>query len=214
MWLRFWNPATRTISKKLGSCRVDGLVHYSNLKFGYDSSTDIYKVVYFLPETTNVRIFNLGDNVWRNIQNSPVTSRGFQEMPFVIPNLSVLKDCLCFCHDFKQTRFVIWQMKEFRVEESWTQFLKISYHNLQIDNNFNYLNFYVSTIRLSEKNDTLLLKTSCESSAILYNWRDKSIKRIKKSWWFNVQDYVESLVTLLFMAARLEVVGKLTTKHL
>jgi hypothetical protein len=48
MWLRFWNPATRTISKKPGSCRVDSLVHYSNLKFGYDSSTDIYKVVYFL----------------------------------------------------------------------------------------------------------------------------------------------------------------------
>lgn len=40
-----------------------------------------------------------------------------------------------------------------------------------------------------------LLKTSCESSAILYNRRDKSVKRIKKSWWFNVQDYVESLVT-------------------
>ena len=117
--------------------------------------------------------------------------RGFQEVPFVIPNLSVLKDCLCFCHDFKQTHFVIWQMKEFRVEESWTQFLKISYHNLQIDNNFNYLNFYVSTICPSEKNDTLLLKTSCESSAILYNWRDKSVKRIKKSWimlkaWFRI----------------------------
>jgi len=251
MWFRFWNPATRTISEKLGSCRVDGQVHYSNLKFGYDSSTDIYKVVYFLPETTNVRIFNMGDNVWRNIQNSPVAHhlynmnvvhlsgsfnwlaihnynnddydckdinnieqfviisldlgtethsqllppQGFQEVPFVIPNLSVLKDCLCFCHDFKQTHFVIWQMKEFRVEESWTQFLKISYHNLQIDHDFNYFNIYLSTICLSEKNDTLLLTTNCESSAILYNWRDNSAKRIDKSWWFNVHDYVESLVT-------------------
>ncbi|XP_058758212.1 uncharacterized protein LOC131631434 [Vicia villosa] len=45
--------------------------------------------------------------------------QGFYDVPFVEPDLSVLTDCLCFSHDFKKTCFIIWQMKEFGVEESW-----------------------------------------------------------------------------------------------
>ncbi|XP_039683886.1 F-box/kelch-repeat protein At3g06240 [Medicago truncatula] len=69
-WLRFWNPATRTISEKLDG--DDGLGFPFNFTFGYDNSTETYKVVYFTPKTTNVRVFSLGNNVWRDIQNSPV----------------------------------------------------------------------------------------------------------------------------------------------
>jgi len=189
-WLRFWNPATRTISEKL-DCD-DGLGFPSHFTFGYDNSTETYKVVYFTRKTTNVRVFSLGVNVWRNIQDSPMIHKhgpmkvvhvrgsvnwfaihnyigyhynckgitidqfviisldlgtethakllpphGFSEVPFVIPNLSVLNDYLCFSHDFKQTHFVIWQMKEFGVQESWTPLFKISYHNIQRDYHFN-----------------------------------------------------------------------------
>ncbi|AES79312.1 F-box and associated interaction domain protein [Medicago truncatula] len=60
-----------TISEKLDL--DDGLDFPSHFKFGYDNSTETYKVVYFTPETTNVRVFSLGVNVWRNIQDSPMT---------------------------------------------------------------------------------------------------------------------------------------------
>jgi len=69
-WLRFWNPATRTISEKLHG--DDGLGFPCNFTFGYDNSTETYKLVYFTPKTTNVRVFSLGNNIWRDIQNSPV----------------------------------------------------------------------------------------------------------------------------------------------
>ncbi|MCI04923.1 F-box/kelch-repeat protein, partial [Trifolium medium] len=46
---------------------------------------------------------------------------GFDEMPHFHPTLQVMMDSLCFSHDFKGTQFVIWQMNEFRVQDSWTQ---------------------------------------------------------------------------------------------
>jgi hypothetical protein len=110
-----------------------------------------------------------------------------------MPNLSVLNDYLCFSHDFKQTHFILWQMREFGVEDSWTQFLKISYHNLQI-NVYWYLSLF--PLCLSEKNDTLLLINNSESEAILYNWRENIARRIDKPLQFTYgKDYVESLVS-------------------
>ena len=61
-------------------------------------------------------------------------------------------------------------MNQFRVENSLTKFLKISYHNLQ-DDHF-YFDFYMVPLCLSEKSDTLLLTKNCESRTILYNWRE------------------------------------------
>jgi F-box interacting protein len=251
-WFRFWNPATRTISEKLGYChkRPDSLRPLFNFTLGYDKSKDTFKLVSFFPKTTNIKILSLSDNVWRNIQNSPVAyhnyetgvvqlsgsvnwlaicnyfdnydckdiaieqfviisldldtethtkmlpPQGFNEVPFVVPNLSLLKDCLCFSHDFKQTHFVTWQMKLFGVEESWTQLLKVSYHNLQKDYHFNdSSDFHVLPVFLSEKNDTLLLTNNFKSQAILYNRRDNRTEWINRLRWFNRMDYVESLVS-------------------
>ncbi|XP_058756987.1 F-box protein At1g11270-like [Vicia villosa] len=241
MCFSFWNPATRTISEKLGySSEHKDLHRPHNLIFGYDDSTGTYKVVYFISHTTQVRVFSLGHNVWRNIQNSPLDHEcimnvvqlsgsfiwlanhnyigkkivivslnlgteihtqllpppSFDDEPIINPNLSVLKDCLCFSHDFNQTHFVIWQMKEFGVEDSWTQFLKISYHNnLQIDDPYDEFNYSLLPLFLLEKKDTLLLtNTYQQRQIILYNWRDNSVKRINKSWPFHSKNYVESLV--------------------
>jgi len=70
MWLRFWNHATRAISDKLGHY-PDDYTGYQ-VAFGYDNSTDTYKVVYFYKQTA--RVFSLGDNVWRNIESLPFGS--------------------------------------------------------------------------------------------------------------------------------------------
>ncbi|XP_012568752.1 F-box/kelch-repeat protein At3g23880-like [Cicer arietinum] len=71
IWLRFWNPATRIISEKLGSYNQPRQ-HYKRLRctFGYDNSTHTYKVVAF--NSREIKVFTLGDNNWRNIQSLPV----------------------------------------------------------------------------------------------------------------------------------------------
>jgi len=248
-WLRLWNPATRTISKKF-DCD-DGLGSPFHFTFGYDNSTETYKVVYFTPNTTNVRVFSLGVNVWRNIQNSPMIHHhgrmkvvhvrgsvnwlaihnytgdynckgitieqfviisldlcteahtkllppnGFSEVPFVIPKLSVLNDYLCFFHDFKQTHFVIWQMKEFGVQESWTRLFKISYQNIQNDYHFDDLCRGLLPLCLLEKNDKLLMTINdfLHRRPILYNLRDNKGEMINIAWWSNGMNYVESLIS-------------------
>jgi len=246
-WVRFWNPATRTISEKLGYTIHKNLDFHHNLTFGYVNSTDTYKVAYLVPNTNNVRVLCMGDNVWRNIQNSPMDHgysmnvvnlsesihwlairdyrshydsnnitiqqfviisldlgnethsqllppQGLTEVPIVVPYLSVLKDCLCFSYDYKQTHFVIWEMKEFGVEDSWTRLFKISYDNLQIYDHLNDSEFHLFPLFLSEKTGALLLTNDLESQAILYNWRYNKVERVNKPW-FNNMNYVESLVS-------------------
>jgi len=62
--------------------------------------------------------------------NQYLLPRGFDEVPPAIPTIGVLGDRLCFSYCYKEIEFVIWEMKKFGVEDSWTPFLKISYHNL------------------------------------------------------------------------------------
>jgi F-box interacting protein len=76
---RFWNPATRTISDKLGYFREDMNLKFWKFTFGYDNSTDTYKVVAlhwgykFIAEeiqvTKELRVFSFGNNIWGNIQS-------------------------------------------------------------------------------------------------------------------------------------------------
>lgn len=77
MWLRLWNPATRTISNKLGFLYdSDYNWCFWNLVFGYDNSTHTYKVVALDCDGIDgkVRVYIFGDKVWTSIQNFPVTA--------------------------------------------------------------------------------------------------------------------------------------------
>lgn len=76
MWLRFWNPATRKISDKIGYLHADNYRQNSWLfVFGYDDSTNTYKIValncedFLRKPKANMSIFSLGDNVWRSIKS-------------------------------------------------------------------------------------------------------------------------------------------------
>ncbi|CAL5191992.1 unnamed protein product [Lathyrus oleraceus] len=263
-WLNFYNPATNTISKKLGYFK-DYCKHryfFSRYAFGYDSLTDNYKVVAVrlvgdgeigdgVSETqlrTEVRVFSLRDNVWRDIQGFPVgplrltlpsenhgvylngslnwlalrncygadrfyhsnditldqfviisldlgaethvqlmPPRGLEEVPLIEPTISVLVDSLCFCHDFKQTCLVIWQMREFGVGESWTQLYRIKYQNLQ------HIGCWLP-LHISHNKNTLVLANRRELLAI-YDWTNNTVEIItNKPRWAFCKDYVESLV--------------------
>ncbi|XP_058779736.1 F-box/kelch-repeat protein At3g23880-like [Vicia villosa] len=107
----------------------------------------------------------------------------FDEVPPVAPTIGVLGDCLCFSYCYKETDFIIWQMNKFGVQDSWTQFLKISYHNLQIDYDYSdedmKYNFELVPLFLSKDGDTLVLESSQEHPEILYNWRNGRVERTK-----------------------------------
>ena len=115
---------------------------------------------------------------------------GFVEVRPVEPFVTVLMDCLCFFHRFKGTHFVLWRMMEFGVQESWTQFLKISFQDLQIDYGisdsleYGYSQLFLFPLYLSESDDTLIMASNQqgygddENHAILYNWRDKRLSKL------------------------------------
>ncbi|KAL5058086.1 hypothetical protein RYX36_029690 [Vicia faba] len=110
--------------------------------------------------------------------------RGFVEVPRFQPGLHVLMDCLCFSHDFKGTESVIWKMKDFGVQESWTQLFRIEYLKIYHD-----LNFYKGSefgtpllpLHLSKNGDTLILANYKDDRAIIYNQRDNGVERIRIS---------------------------------
>ncbi|AES80285.2 F-box/kelch-repeat protein At3g23880 [Medicago truncatula] len=274
-----WNPSTKKISHKFGNFSEFNFPRSADFgfAFGCDDSTDIYKVVAFRylrdQLKSEVRVLNLGDDVWRNIESFPLTplclSHGdnhvylsgtinwlaihdeywynvsnvkditvdqfvivsldlgtetynqyrlppsFDEVPPARPIVGVLEDCLCFCYCYKETDFIVWQMKKFGVEDSWTQFLRISYHSLQIDYDYSFeytkYKFQLVPLLLSEDGDTLIMKCSQEHQAILYNRRCNTVERTNITTsrrtitddrsgdhvnWEWIKNYVESLVSI------------------
>ncbi|AES87590.1 F-box protein interaction domain protein [Medicago truncatula] len=128
--------------------------------------------------------------------------RGFNKVSRHQPKLAVLMDCLCFGHDYEETYFVIWQMKDFGVQSSWIQLFKITYQN--------FFSYYCDFAReskwldflplcLSKNGDTLILANNQENEAFIYNRRDDRVEKIgitnKNMLWFEAWDYVESLVS-------------------
>jgi len=267
-----WNPATRTISEKLGFFRdKKRLEDTFNFNFGFDYLTGTYKLVALYAKrnkgivneglwVSKVKFFNLGDNYWRNILSFPwvplpenegvhlsgtinwlsipggygtiyvdeifkasithvdqfvivsvdlstetdtrlLLPTGFDEVPYVEPSLRVLMDCLCFSHDYKKTEFVIWQMREFGVQESWTQLFRIEYLHLQRHIPFSdyFLDYMEADIPLLplylfKNEDTLMLRHNGDNGIIIYNMRDKTAEMIGLSrYWYCPFDYVESL---------------------
>ncbi|XP_058741764.1 F-box/kelch-repeat protein At3g23880-like [Vicia villosa] len=280
-WFWLWNPATRTLSEKLGTFQeyvYDTIYQTCKFTFGCDISSGNYKVVALsrvevreentLSVRSQFRVMSLGDNRWRtfqycasipvcliypqinnglhlngtvnwlalpkyikpsskydwksidNAQQFVIVSLdlssetctqfllppGFEEVPCFQPALNVLMDCLCFSHDFKGIQFVIWQMKEFGVQESWTMLFKINYFDIQmlypnIDNisdTTTKCGTLLLPLYLSKNGDTLILANYAEDLAMIYNQREKTVKRIRianKLCLFSTMDYVESLVS-------------------
>lgn len=86
-------------------------------------------------------------------------------------------------------------MKEFEIEKSWTQFLKITYQDLDIHDKYKY---FLAPMCLFE-NGIALVQGEKDGilHVIVYNSYENIIKktRLEKrtNWMFN-QNYVESLV--------------------
>lgn len=116
------------------------------------------------------------------------------------PTLGVLMDCLCLFHDYKITHFVVWQMKDFGVQNSWTQLLKVSYQDIQMYDARRYHS--LSFLRMHDNGDILItVEHNHQLQAILYNQRDDRVQPVKTFCniynlrMARVMDYVESLVS-------------------
>ncbi|XP_004492391.1 F-box/kelch-repeat protein At3g23880-like [Cicer arietinum] len=122
---------------------------------------------------------------------------GFDEVPFIPPILSVLRDCLCFSYDSNKTEFVLWQMKEYGVHESWTPLLSISYRNIKT--NYIHDDFQMTCLYMND--DKAVFAFGDRHWAVIYNMRDKIMEVVEVvnkdiDWFSGAKDFVESLVSV------------------
>jgi len=119
----------------------------------------------------------------------------FDEVPYFAPIVCVLMECLCFTYCSKEYNFTIWQMREFRVEKSWTKLLKFSYLNYFFYGYNGYC--YFLPLHVFENGDILILASDDQRRVILYNKRDNRVVKIVHYdlYWFFIEHYVESLVS-------------------
>ncbi|XP_020229884.1 F-box/kelch-repeat protein At3g23880 [Cajanus cajan] len=248
-WVRFWNPATRIMSEDsphivLFASEYQNEPYYLKFGFGFDDSSDTYKVVMILLDFQShkreTRVLIMGDSSWKktltcslfplpdqvvgqlvsgtlnwlalsSIGNGPycyqwdsvtidelvifsydlkndtyrylLMPHGLLEVPPRKPYLGVLKGRLCLSLDYKKTHFVVWLMREFGNEKSWTQILNVSYDHHQPRLGFP-LKFM--PLFMSENEDILLLADEGGSQFVVYNLRDN---RIDHTHGFNVRSY-------------------------
>ncbi|KAG5028447.1 hypothetical protein JHK87_011961 [Glycine soja] len=122
---------------------------------------------------------------------------GLSEVSFPEPRLGVLKGYLCLSCDHGRTHFVVWLMREFGVEKSWTQLLNVSYEHLQLDQ-FPFPSTSMIPLFMSEDEDVMLLASYGRKEFVLVNKRDNRMDDIGgfdgKYYWPYSYDYVPSLV--------------------
>ena len=100
----------------------------------------------------------------------------FDEAHPHMPMVCVLMDCLCFTHHSEGNNFVIWKMREFAVEESWTKWLKFSYKD-QLDD-FSDFSVSLFPLHVFQNGDTLIY-VRYQGQIICYNRRDSTIDQTR-----------------------------------
>jgi hypothetical protein len=110
------------------------------------------------------------------------------------PSLGILKDRLCFSYDI-ENHFVLWQMNEYGVENSWTQLLKLSYQALQID--CTTQDYCILPPLGTLKKDHLILIESVDDrlQATILSKKEGNAKIPMNMLWLYTRDYVPSLIS-------------------
>ncbi|PNX82309.1 F-box/kelch-repeat protein [Trifolium pratense] len=200
-WLKFYNPATKVESKELAyfEDHFNDSYFFTSLNLPSERSGVYFNgYVYWLALKNCVRVnmafesngITIDQFVIMSLDLSTETHmellppQGFHEVPDLEPTICVLKDSLCFCHDFKQTHFVIWKMEKFGVVVSWTQLVKISYDDQNLLSIFSWL-----PLHISEDNNTLILANMQAHSAMIYNLEENSVEMLSNEplWAFSTE---------------------------
>jgi F-box interacting protein len=120
--------------------------------------------------------------------------------------LRVFMDCLCISHLSNKTEFVLWKMKEYGVQESWTQLFKINYHNLLMQHPIRIRMLPMRNTDLDQlvclyvNGDIVIFASTRCKQSFIYNLKEKKVVIIKSKqtmkWFTDSKDYVESLVSV------------------
>ncbi|XP_058762098.1 F-box/kelch-repeat protein At3g23880-like [Vicia villosa] len=170
-------------------------VHLSNT-FNWLAINDYFFSFYRCTDITHVeQIVIISLDLSTETYKVLLVPQGLVEVPQMQPVISVLMGCLCFSHQEKH-EFVLWQMKEYGIRESWTRLFKISYQILPMD--FRDESFRMAC--LYKKGDMVVFVSDCSHDPVIYNLRDKKVEEVIINgggyWFCHVNVYVESLVTV------------------
>jgi hypothetical protein len=136
-------------------------------------------------------IFSL--DLWKETGKYISLPDGFREMPEDEPVLAVLRGCLCLYYDHMKTHFVLWEMREFGVQESWIRLVNVSYIHLEFNN---FVPDVLLSVCLAENGDLLLMANKERVDVIKYNSKDVRVEYIQlpnNQIWY-ADEHMQSLV--------------------
>ncbi|KAL8526723.1 hypothetical protein ACS0TY_015792 [Phlomoides rotata] len=194
-----WNPSTRT-SKEFPDGRPSGKNAICwKYGFGYDESSDDYKVfstITMLP-TDNKRhyidiVYSLNNNSWKTLKDYydyyGVGRYANGSLHWVDHDMRIIS------FDLKSEVFIeIWVMKKYGVKESWVRVAILPNISILLKRSF------VRLFRYGPDSDILLF---FESSIVLYSstdgvhWHPKKATKIDSKRMWEADFYTESLVSL------------------
>ncbi|KAK7293133.1 hypothetical protein RJT34_15994 [Clitoria ternatea] len=175
-----------TLEKMNGVC-VNGTLNW--VAFRHNSDNIVKQVV--------IVSFHLGNETNAEF---PLPNLLDHETWFLLsPTLWVLKDCLYVSHYHAANHYMIWQMKEFGVKESWRVFLNIDLDCLPSK----YPGFRMMPLPmcLFENNNVLMIFSEgfYQRYAVLYKHKDSTVASLgirTTIFLYSVLYYAESLVSV------------------
>ena len=107
------------------------------------------------------------------------------------PVLGVLRNCLAVCFDHKKTHWVVWMMKEYGIQPSWTKLVIIPHVERWLDR----LSRSLNPLYISE--DGVVLAATSSSKLVLYNSNNGRLNcsMAESNIGFDVRIYHESLIS-------------------
>ncbi|XP_058756186.1 F-box/kelch-repeat protein At3g23880-like [Vicia villosa] len=148
---------------------------YLNNSLNWFALRDIHPYYHYRYTDLSVQQFviislDLGVETYRQFQ----FPRGFDQVPVVAPIVCQLRECLCFSHYSMECNFIIWQMKEFAVEDSWRKLLKFDYQNILDSDSYRVVNLL--PLHFFENGDMLMLARDLKQ-LICYNLKENRVVR-------------------------------------
>ncbi|XP_057426864.1 F-box/kelch-repeat protein At3g23880-like [Lotus japonicus] len=132
--------------------------------------------------------FDMRDEIYKFIS----LPEGVRDVPHVEPDLGILGNHMCLFHHSKRAEIVVWQMREYGVQKSWTQLVRIGYQDPQCDDSV----LRPLSMCLSEDGDFLLLTYAAGVVIFMCKLRDNSVEytELPDKDWLSISSYVPSLI--------------------
>ena len=147
---------------------------------------------YYSPHALRICGFDLENECFSNFA-APPPPPPVNGRSRLTGELSTLRDCLCYSYTWED-EIVVWSMKEYHVEESWTILYKMSSNGFDFDRasvfGWNYM--CVKPIKLFKDGDVLMLLA--KKRLIYYSNKTRTIQQVGMFEDAAAKDYVSALI--------------------